>query len=29
MYGEAYYACFVLDLDGNKIEAMYWDADKA
>ncbi len=29
MYGEAYYGCFVLDLDGNKIEAMYWDADKA
>jgi catechol 2,3-dioxygenase-like lactoylglutathione lyase family enzyme len=24
-YGKAYYGCFVRDLDGNKIEAMYWD----
>ncbi len=24
-YGKAYYACFVRDLDGHKIEAMYWD----
>jgi len=24
-YSEAYYACFVRDLDGHKIEAMYWD----
>ena len=23
-YGEAYYGCFVRDLDGNKIEATYW-----
>ena len=27
-YGEPYYGCFVRDLDGNKIEAMFWDADK-
>lgn len=25
-YGEAYYGCFLRDLDGNKIEAMYWGA---
>jgi len=24
-YGEAYYGCFVRDLDGHKIEATYWD----
>ena len=24
-YGEAYYGCFVRDLDGNKIEATYWN----
>ncbi len=24
-YSEAYYACFVRDLDGHKIEAMFWD----
>ncbi len=24
-YGQAYYGCFVRDLDGHKIEAMYWD----
>lgn len=24
-YGRAYYGCFVRDLDGHKIEAMYWD----
>jgi catechol 2,3-dioxygenase-like lactoylglutathione lyase family enzyme len=24
-YGEAYYGCFVHDLDGHKIEASYWD----
>lgn len=23
-YGEAYYGCFVRDLDGHKIEAAYW-----
>ena len=28
-YGEPYYGCFVLDLDGNKIEASYWDEDLA
>ncbi len=26
-YGEAYYACFVRDLDGHKLEAMYWDQE--
>lgn len=24
LYGDAYYGCFVRDLDGHKIEAMYW-----
>lgn len=24
-YGEPYYGCFVLDPDGNKIEACFWD----
>ena len=24
-YGEPYYGCFVRDLDGNKIEAAFWD----
>lgn len=24
-YGAAYYGCFVRDLDGHKIEAMFWD----
>lgn len=28
-YGDAYYCCFVRDLDGHKIEAMYWDESKA
>lgn len=28
-YSEAYYGCFVRDLDGHKIEAMYWDFEKA
>jgi len=27
-YGPAYYGCFVRDLDGHKIEATYWDAEK-
>ena len=27
-YGEPYYGCFVRDLDGNKIEATFWDASK-
>lgn len=26
-YGEPYYGCFVRDLDGHKIEAMFWDPD--
>ena len=25
-YGEPYYGCFVRDLDGHKIEAIFWDA---
>ena len=28
-YGEPYYGCFVRDLDGNKIEAAFWDMDLA
>ncbi|MCW2308359.1 VOC family protein [Rhodobium gokarnense] len=28
-YSPAYYACFVRDPDGHKIEAMFWDAEKA
>ena len=28
-YGEPYYGCFVYDLDGHKIEAMYWDFELA
>lgn len=27
-YGEPYYGCFVRDLDGNKIEATFWDMSK-
>ena len=27
-YGPAYYGCFARDLDGNKIEAMFWDESK-
>ncbi|HLA31329.1 MAG TPA: VOC family protein [Pseudomonas sp.] len=27
-YGEAYYGCFVRDLDGHKIEASYWDIEQ-
>jgi catechol 2,3-dioxygenase-like lactoylglutathione lyase family enzyme len=26
-YGAPYYGCFVRDLDGNKIEATYWDME--
>ncbi len=26
-YGEAYYGCFVRDLDGNKIEATFWNEE--
>ncbi|WP_127958324.1 VOC family protein [Serratia microhaemolytica] len=25
LYGNAYYGCFVRDLDGHKIEASFWD----
>ena len=28
IYGEPYYGCFVVDPDGNKIEAAFWDASK-
>lgn len=28
-YGEPYYGCFVRDLDGNKIEATFWDMELA
>lgn len=28
-YTDAYYGCFLRDLDGHKIEAMFWDSDKA
>ena len=28
IYGEPYYGCFVFDLDGNKIEATFWDESK-
>lgn len=24
-YGDPYYGCFIIDLDGNKIEASFWD----
>ena len=27
-YSDAYYGCFVRDLDGHKIEATYWDESK-
>ncbi|TQV66318.1 VOC family protein [Exilibacterium tricleocarpae] len=27
-YGDAYYGCFVRDLDGHKIEATWWDMSK-
>jgi len=26
-YGDKYYGCFVIDLDGNKIEACYWSVE--
>lgn len=26
-YGEPYYGCFIIDHDGNKIEASYWRLD--
>ena len=28
-YSDAYYGCFLRDLEGHKIEAMYWDYSKA
>ncbi|WP_026972749.1 VOC family protein [Aliagarivorans marinus] len=28
-YTDAYYGCYVRDLDGHKIEAVYWDESKA
>ena len=28
-YGEPYYGCFVIDLDGHKIEASFWDVEMA
>ncbi len=28
LYGEAYYGAFMRDLDGHKIEAMFWDMTK-
>ena len=27
-YGDAYYGCFIRDLDGNKIEATFWNEEK-
>jgi len=27
-YGDKYYGCFVVDLEGNKIEACYWHQDE-
>ncbi|MBV6632876.1 MAG: VOC family protein [Alphaproteobacteria bacterium] len=29
LYGEPYYGCFLRDLDGNKIEATFWDHELA
>ena len=28
LYGPQYYGCFLKDLDGNKIEASFWDESK-
>ena len=28
-YGPEYYGCFVRDLDGNKVEATFWDTSKS
>ena len=28
-YGEPFYGCFLRDLDGHKIEAMFWDMELA
>ncbi len=27
-YGDSYYGCFIRDLDGNKIEATFWNEEK-
>lgn len=29
IYGEPYYGCFVMDLDGNRIEAAFWVLSKS
>ncbi len=29
IYGDPYYGCFIIDPDGNKIEATFWDASLA
>jgi predicted lactoylglutathione lyase len=29
LYSDAYYGCFVRDLDGHKIEAAFWDEELA
>jgi predicted lactoylglutathione lyase len=29
LYSDAYYGCFVRDLDGHKIEATFWDENLA
>lgn len=29
IYGDPYYGCFVLDPDGNKVEAAFWDEQMA
>ncbi len=26
-YGEPYYGCFIIDLDGHRIEASFWDVE--
>ena len=28
-YGEPYYGCFIIDLDGHRIEASFWDVELA
>ncbi|KGJ89332.1 VOC family protein [Thalassotalea sp. ND16A] len=28
-YGEPYYGCFIIDLDGHRIEASFWDVEFA
>lgn len=29
IYGDPYYGCFIIDLDGHKIEASFWDESLA